>query len=133
MFTLSEKTTELCKKACADLGYDFDKMVAAYDAFPPKHAASNIAYGLLCACIEYFNKQKDPAWFPDYVKQNDKYYTWHRVKATKEKPSGVGFADSDYCYDDAGAVVAVRLMFCDVETEREAAEALDELYVIYKL
>lgn len=129
MFT--EKTTQLFNDACVALGYDPTKVLPDVSMLPEQHRKSAAAYHMLIIIIEHAQKQKN--WKPDYHSGNRKYWTWHEVKASEDKPAGFGFSYSNYYYDYTDSSVGSRLCFPDYETEREYAEQLEELYIAYKL
>jgi hypothetical protein len=132
----SEKTEKLCREVCASLGegYDYDKMLSAFNLFPSKHAKSIIAYALLCAVVEFKNIAPDGAkWVADYHIGNRKHWTYHLVKADAARPSGFGFSNTNSIYDFTFTFVGSRLCFGDERVERASREELEELYIAYKL
>lgn len=129
MFT--EKTTQLFNEACAALGYDPEKVLPDVSVMPEHHRKSACAYHMLMIIIEAAQKKAD--WKADYHTGNRKYWTWHWVKASKDKPAGFGFSASLYNCDGTSASVASRLCFPSAELERKYAPQLEELYEDYKL
>lgn len=128
---MTKKTLDLFKKACKALGYDPEKVLPDVSVFPEHHRKSLTAYAMLVIIIEYVQKKHN--WTADYFSGNPKYWTWHWVKASKDKPAGFGFSDSSYDCDGTDACVGVRLCFPSAELEREYAGPLEELYLDYKL
>jgi hypothetical protein len=128
---MTKKTLNLFKKACKALGYDPETVLPDVSLFPEHHRKSLTAYAMLVIIIE--DVQKRHNWTPDYFEPNNKYWTWHWVKASKDKPAGFGFSDSGYGCDNANSIVGSRLCFPSAELEMEYREPLEELYLDYKL
>lgn len=128
---MTKKTQNLFKKACKALGYDPEKVLPDVSMFPEHHRKSLTAYAMLVIIIEHVQKAHN--WTPDYHEGNNKYWTWHWVKASEKKPAGFGFSYSFFDFDHSLAHVASRLCFPSYELEREYAPQLEELYLEYKL
>ena len=131
-----KETEDLCRQACTEMGegYDYDKIISAYDLFPGKHAKSAIAYLLQCILIEWDNKLTDPSWIPNYLTKNRKWFrVFWGVEAYAERPSGFGLSAAYSHCNDSLAIVASRLYFCSEERERAMREPMQELDEAYRL
>jgi hypothetical protein len=122
-------TMALFKKACNALNLDWEAAIPKVGGMPSDDQKSVIAYAMLVIIIKHVNA----GWKKDYHEPNYGYWTWHRVKADAQRPSGFGFSYSFASYDGTGTDVGSRLCFQSQAQEREYAPVLDELYVAYKL
>lgn len=78
---------------------------------------------------EAINLNEDgTVWLPDYTDGIAKIDPWFEIKATKEKPHGIGFSDSGYVdwlsHSDAGA----RLCFRDTPRWRFAINTFPDVF-----
>lgn len=68
-------------------------------------------------------------WQPNWNDSDEyKYNPWFEIDATEEKPSGLGFSDTDCDYWDADTFVGSRLCTFSSERSMFIAETFNELY-----
>ena len=77
----------------------------------------------------FFNQARKP----DYTNVSDKYFAWFGVKATKQKPSGVGFSDSGTYASDSVTVVGSRLTSHDPDVVRHLQRHFEDVWKYHQL
>lgn len=89
------------------------KKLPKVSMLPEKFQKWLIATYKMGVITEAINTKEDGTiWIPNWNDNSQyKYTPWFGIKATKKKPSGVGFSDSDYDFWGAGTVVGSRLCF----------------------
>lgn len=116
-------------QACKATGHDPEKLPDV-SMLPKKHQKSIIAFFKLIIVIEALNE----GWTPDWNDRSQwKYYAWFRVKASDQKPSGVGFSGSDYDGTGTHASVGSRLCLKSPDLALHAGKYFEQLYIDYLL
>jgi len=101
-----------------------------YSAIPEKHRKALLAHYKLIIITQALNE----GWEPNWSDINEyKYFPWFEVKATKAKPSGVGFSYSCYGAWRTLTYCGSRLCFKNRELVMYAIEQFKKLYVEYYL
>ena len=74
--------------------------------------------------------EKGKIWIPNWNDSNQvKYFPWFEIKATKSKPSGVGFSDSRYGHWHTDATVSSRLCFSTREKVYHVQEHFKDIFI----
>lgn len=69
-------------------------------------------------------------WIPDWNNHNQyKYFPWFEIKATKAKPSGVGFSSSLCDRWGTGTTVGSRLCFDTSEKVYHVQEHFEDIFI----
>lgn len=75
-------------------------------------------------------KEDGKIWIPNWNDSNQwKYFPWFEIKATKSKPSGVGFSDSDYDFWHSNSYVGSRLCFETREQVYHVQEHFKDIFI----
>lgn len=74
--------------------------------------------------------EKGKVWIPNWNNSDEvKYFPWFEIKATKAKPSGVGFSGSNCDFWHSGAHVGSRLAFDSRDKVRHVQEYFKDVFI----
>lgn len=123
--------------ACKVHGYD-PKALPEVKHLPKQFREWIINTYMMGVIVEAVNTdEKGKVWLPDYNNHNQyKYEAFFGIKATKAKPSGVGFSGSGYGHWNAGSRVGSRLCFESREklqhVQKHFEKVFKKMYIIEK-
>lgn len=112
--------------ACKKLNVD-PKSVDVFKTLPKEYKKYMTDIYKLTIITQAINENKKANWNDS---NEPKYFPWFEIKATKSKPSGVGFSDSHYARWLTGAFVGSRLSFRNREDCLYAIKQFESLYKV---